>query len=110
MKIQDVTFNVTDWDKLEPEEYKGEVGTSSWRTFEEGNIRVRMIEYSPGFKQDHWCTKGHVLLVLEGEFLLKLKDGREFRLTQGTSLQVADDDQNPHYAYTDSGAKVFIVD
>lgn len=110
MKIQGVPFNTTDWSKIEPVEYKGETGASWWKTFEAGNIRVRMVEYSPGFRSDHWCGRGHVLLVLEGELVIKLKDGREFNLTSGTSFQVADDDTNPHLACTEKGAKVFIVD
>lgn len=110
MKIQDVPFNVTDWSKIKPVEYKGVTGTSFWRTFEKGNMRVRMVEYSAGFKSDHWCARGHVLLVLEGELIIKLKDGQEFNLASGASFQVADDDKNPHLAYTEKGAKVFIVD
>ena len=110
MKIIDVPFSTTDWSKVEPVEYKGKAGTSFWRTFEAGNIRVRLVEYSPGFKSDHWCARGHVLLILEGELVIKLKDGREIILSPRTSFQVADDEANPHLAYTEKGAKVFIVD
>ena len=110
MKIQDVPFKTTDWSKITPVEYKGEKGTSFWRIFEDGNIRVRLVEYSPGFSSDHWCGRGHILLVLEGELVIKLKDGSEFILTPETSFQVADDDSNPHLACTEKGAKVFIVD
>jgi len=110
MKIIDVPFETTDWSKIEPSEHKGETGTSFWRTFEAGNIRVRLVEYSPGFKSDHWCARGHVLLVLEGELAIKLKDGREVILNPRTSFQAADDEVNPHLAYSEKGAKVFIVD
>lgn len=110
MKIKGVPFGISNWRKILPVEYKGETGTSFWKSFEAGNIRVRMVEYSPGFKSDHWCPRGHVLLVLEGELVLKLKDGREFNLQSGTSFQVEDDDANPHSAFTEKGAKVFIVD
>ena len=27
-----------------------------------GALRVRMVEYSPGYLADHWCAKGHILL------------------------------------------------
>jgi hypothetical protein len=47
---------------------------------------------------------------LEGELAIGLKDGREFTLASGTSFQASDDEANPHLAYTDKGAKVFIVD
>ncbi len=110
MKIQDIPFTVTNWDEIEPAEHEGETGKSYWRSFEAGNIRVRTVEYSPGFRSDHWCGRGHVLLVLEGELVIKLKDGKKFNLASGMSFQVEDDDTNPHLAYTDKGAKVFIVD
>ncbi len=110
MKIQDVPFTVTRWEKEIPVEHKGETGTSFWRTFEAGNLRVRMIEYSPGYKADHWCARGHVLLVLEGELNIELKDGQKFKITPGMSFQAADDEENPHLALTEVGAKVFIVD
>ncbi len=71
---------------------------------------MRMVEYSPEFKSDHWCPRGHVLLVLDGELSIRLRDGREFVLTPGTSFLVGNDEANPHLAYTHKGAKVFIVD
>ena len=73
-------------------------------------MRVRIVEYSPGFRSDHWCPRGHILLVLEGSLTIRLKDGREYVLDQMKSFQAGDDDQNPHMALTDSGARVFIVD
>ncbi len=71
---------------------------------------MRIVEYSIGFRSDHWCPRGHVLLVLEGELTIRLRDGREFVLASGSSFQAGDDEVNPHLAYTDKGAKVFIVD
>ena len=110
MTIKDVGFAVTDWYKIKPVQFEGEEGTSFWRTFKEGNLRVRMVEYGPGFKSDHYCERGHVLLVLEGELTIKLKDGRIFNLSEGTSFQTSDDENNPHLAVSQKGAKVFIVD
>ncbi len=110
MKIQNVPFELTDWSQLTMVEHAGVTGSSQWRTFERGNIRVRMVDYLPGFYSDHWCSRGHVLFVLEGELSIRLKDGREFVLRPGTSFQAEDDEDNPHLASTDTGAKVFIVD
>lgn len=109
MKIQDVPFCTIDWDTVMPTIHPGITGEARWRTFEMGNIRVRMVEYTPGYFADHWCKRGHVLLVLEGELVTELEDGRTFTLTAGTSYQVADD-INPHRSHTDKGAKLFIVD
>ena len=109
MKIQNVFFCTTDWNEVTPTEHPGETGRAFWRTLEIGNIRVRMVEYTPGYLADHWCSHGHVLLVLEGELITELSDGREFKLTPGMSYQVADD-ANPHRSHTEKGAKLFIVD
>lgn len=70
---------------------------------------MRMVEYTPGYAADHWCSRGHVLLVLEGELLTELKDGRSVRLIAGMSYQVAND-ADPHRSRTQAGAKLFIVD
>ncbi len=109
MKIQDVPFCSIDWSQITPTEHPGETGLAYWRTLEVGNIRVRMVEYTPGYLANHWCNRGHVLLVLEGELTTELKDGRVFTLTSGMSYQVADDTA-PHRSHTASGAKLFIVD
>jgi len=109
MKIQDVPFCTVDWKQITPSEHLGETGRAYWRTLEIGNIRVRMVEYTPGYLADHWCNRGHVLLVMEGELTTELKDGRVFTLTPGMSYQVADDTA-PHRSHTASGAKLFIVD
>lgn len=109
MVIQDVPFNTIEWDKVEPTEHPGTTGKAFWRTFEMGNIRVRMVEYTPGYQADHWCSRGHVLLVLEGELTTELSDGRVFHMTPGMSYQVAND-AAPHRSHTEKGAKLFIVD
>jgi len=109
MKIQNVPFNTIDWNAIIPTIHKGVTGEAYWRTFEMGNIRVRMVEYTPGYLADHWCSRGHVLLVLEGELVTELDDGRKYILTPGTSYQVADE-ANPHRSHTEKGAKLFIVD
>lgn len=110
MKIVDTPFTVTDWSAVAPVEHTGERGTSRWRVVESGNLRVRVVDYSPGYRSDHWCPRGHVFYVLAGEFGIVLKDGREFRLGPGTSFQAGDDGSNPHLGYSDSGARALIVD
>lgn len=109
MEMQNIPFGTTDWSSLEPAEHKGETGVAYWRTRNFGEIRVRIVEYSPGYLADHWCSKGHILLCLEGELRTELEDGREFVLKPGMSYQVADNAE-PHRSSTALGAKLFIVD
>ncbi len=109
MNISNIPFGTTDWLSVEPTEHSGETGLAYWRTQNFGSIRVRMVEYTPGYVADHWCTKGHILLCLEGELHTVLKDGRPFILKPGMSYQVADNAE-PHKSSTTTGAKLFIVD
>jgi len=109
MHIENVAFCTTAWDTVPATEHQGETGTAIWRTLETGNVRVRMVEYTPGYRADHWCSRGHVLLVLAGELVTELRDGRRFVLTAGTSYQVAEDAE-PHRSETKTGARLFIVD
>jgi quercetin dioxygenase-like cupin family protein len=109
MNITGIPFGVTEWSDVEPVEHPGITGKAYWRTREFGAMRVRMVEYTPGYLADHWCSKGHIVLVLEGEFESELADGRKFRLTPGMSYQVADNAE-AHRSFTATGVKLFIVD
>jgi hypothetical protein len=109
MRMADIPFGTTTWADIAPTEHRGERGMALWRTRRFGDLRVRMVEYSPGYLADHWCVKGHILLCLEGELHTALADGRTFVLKPGMSYQVADDAE-PHRSHTDVGAKLFIVD
>ena len=109
MQLSNIPFAVTDWSLVEPTEHKGETGLAYWRTRHFGQVRVRMVEYTPGYSADHWCTKGHILLCLTGELHTELKDGRRVVLKTGMSYQVADGAE-PHRSSTSTGATLFIVD
>ncbi len=109
MQITDLPFGTTDWEAVAPTERPGETGTARWRTRQFGPIRVRMVEYSPGYRADHWCEKGHILLCLAGTLDTELQDGRRFQLRPGMSYQVADRAE-PHRSSSVTGATLFIVD
>lgn len=109
MQMSDIPFGTTDWSNIEASEHQGETGVAYWRTCHFGPIRVRMVEYTPGYLADHWCEKGHILLCLEGELHTELEDGRTFVLKPGMSYQVADHAE-PHRSSTAGGARLFIVD
>ena len=109
MQMSGIPFGTTDWSAIAPTMHAGETGTATWRTRQFGDIRVRMVDYSPGYKSDHWCEKGHILFCVDGELTTDLKDGRAFTLTPGMSYQVADG-ADAHRTYTARGARLFIVD
>lgn len=109
MKIPALPFTVTDWSGVEPTTHPGDAGHALWRTMEIGDIRIRQVEYSPGYVADHWCDRGHILYVVEGELVSTLKDGRSFTLSPGMSYQVSDHGDAAHRSSTEKGAKLFIV-
>jgi hypothetical protein len=76
MRMSDIPFGTTDWSQVAPTERKGGSGYAYRRTQYFGAIRVRMIQYSPGYFADHWCVKGHILLCIsKASFTPNLKTG-----------------------------------
>jgi hypothetical protein len=109
VQLSGIPFGVTDWNDVATTRHEGDTGFAIWRTKHFGSVRVRMVEYSPGYSANHWCEKGHILLCLSGELRTELTDGRVFSLTPGTSYQVADN-TDAHRSSTPTGATLFIVD
>ncbi|HEY6036513.1 MAG TPA: DHCW motif cupin fold protein [Kofleriaceae bacterium] len=109
MKLDEIPFRAVDWTAIAPTIHAGAPGEASWRTHEVGAVRARLVEYSPGYVADHWCERGHVVYVLEGELVTELRDGRTFTAGPGQGYVVASGD-GAHRSRTASGAKIFIVD
>lgn len=109
MQMNEIPFGTTDWSNVERTEHSALEGKAFWRTRKFGDVRVRMVEYTPGYVSDHWCKKGHILLCLEGELHTELDNGSVHVLLPGMSYQVADGAE-AHRSTSPSGAKLFIVD
>lgn len=109
MDMSAIPFGTTDWSGVEKTEHKGERGLAYWRTRQFASIRVRMVEYTAGYLADHWCSKGHILLCLEGELHTELEDGRRFVLKPGMSYQVSDNAE-AHRSSTLVATRLFVVD
>ena len=109
MELKNIPFEVFDLESIPPEEHTGVTGKALWKTVKRGNVRIRIVEYSPGYLADHWCEKGHALFVLEGSFVSELKNGKKQTLTKGMCYLVADN-TDAHRSYTENGVKLLIVD
>ncbi|MBQ9881835.1 MAG: DHCW motif cupin fold protein [Synergistes sp.] len=110
MKIEGVPYQCVDWNKIKEERHAGESGEAVWRTFEKGNVRARVVEYSAGYLANHWCPRGHVLFVLEGSVISELEDGSKEELSAGMGYVAQDDEKNRHRSFSPNGVKLFIVD
>ena len=109
MNLTDIPFSVVNWNEIPPEEHKGVTGNAMWRVVNAGDIRIRGVEYSPGYLADHWCKKGHIIYVIEGEFISEQNDGSKYTMSAGMGYIVGDN-INEHRSYTEKGVKLFIVD
>ena len=110
MEILNVPFTSIDWSSIPETVHPGETGHATWKTVELGNIRVRLVTYSPGYLADHWCPRGHVIHILGGEMISELKDGSKTFLKEGMTYMMSNDSANPHRTFTENGVRLFIVD
>jgi hypothetical protein len=102
-------FQAIDWSKIPRTEHAGETGIAYWQTLQLSGLRLRLVEYSPGYLADHWCQKGHIVHCLEGDFTSEMADGSEFVFTKGMSYVVSDE-LSSHRSKTINGVKVLIID
>lgn len=109
MKLNTFSFQTTDWSAVPKIEHQGERGLAIWQTQMMNDIRIRKVEYSPGYKADHWCEKGHIILCTDGEMETELEDGRVMKLMKGMTYFVGDNCE-AHRSSTVNGCELFIVD
>lgn len=109
MSEKTIPYRAIDWSAVPRTEYKGETGTSFWRTVQIGGLRIRIVEYSPGYLADHWCRKGHIVHCLEGEFVNEQENGGRTVMTTGMTYVVSDG-ASSHRSRTEGGATLLIVD
>ena len=104
-----IPFQIIDWDTIKNTEHRGEAGVALWKTLAFDGLRVRIVEYSPGYLADHWCRKGHIVHCLSGSFITELETGNKFILTEGMCYIVSDE-LSSHRSATEEGVKLLIVD
>ncbi|HWR62886.1 MAG TPA: DHCW motif cupin fold protein [Candidatus Thermoplasmatota archaeon] len=109
MNETEIPFQVIDWDNSPKTEQKGTKGQAFWQTQQFSGVRIRIVEYSAGYLADHWCTKGHIVHCLKGDFRSELQDGRTFHLQKGMTYVVSDD-LSSHRSTTDHGVTLLIID
>ena len=105
-----IQFQTINWDLIPRTKHTGEDGIAYWQTIMFVDIRIRIVEYSPNYKANHWCEKGHIIYCLKGQMTTYLKDGTMHIIKEGMSYQTSDNKENPHRSSTIEGCKLFIID
>ncbi|SHO59005.1 hypothetical protein VQ7734_04781 [Vibrio quintilis] len=109
MDNPNIPFQTIDWSQVPKTEHPGTTGVAFWQTIQFDGLRIRTVEYSPGYLADHWCQKGHIVYCLEGEVINELESGEKSQLTPGMSYIVSDD-LSSHRSVTETGVKLLIID
>jgi hypothetical protein len=104
-----IPFQIINWNFIPKTEFKGKNGSAFWQTLQLQGLRIRIVEYSPGYLADHWCKKGHIVHCLEGEFVSELEDGKKFLMKKGMTYVVSDE-VSSHRSSTINGVKLLIID
>ena len=104
-----IPFQTIDWSTVPVTKHEGETGYALWQTVQYSGLRIRLVEYSKGYFANHWCTKGHIVHCLEGEFISELQTGEKFTLTTGMTYVVSDE-LSSHRSITTGGVKLLIID
>lgn len=102
-------FQTINWNEVPATQHQGETGLALWKTLQLDGLRIRLVEYSPGYLADHWCQKGHIVHCLEGAFDTELENGERFTLTPNMTYVVSDE-LSSHRSYSKTGVKLLIVD
>ena len=107
--VYNYPFQSINWAEIPRTEHPGTQGTAFWQSLQLPGLRLRLVEYSPGYLADHWCQKGHFVHVLEGSFTSEQEGESEILLTKGMSYLVSDG-LSSHRSSTTVGVRLLIID
>jgi hypothetical protein len=109
MPDSNIQFQSIDWDLIPKTRHTGKSGNAWWQTIQFDGLRIRLVEYSPGYIADHWCEKGHIVHCLEGQFISELQNGNKSVISKGMSYIVSDN-LSSHRSVSERGVKLMIID
>jgi len=67
------------------------------KAFQQGNRKLRLLEFSRGFVEPDWCIKGHIGYVLDGELDINF-NGTLVRFSAGDGVFIPAGTENKHMA------------
>jgi len=79
-----------------------------YKAYMRENLKVRLVEFSTGFREESWCTKGHTGYVLEGSFSIDF-DGKVIPFKAGDGIFIPEGEENKHKAKVIKGGKVLLI-
>ncbi len=89
MKEHKVDFESLEWQTSLP--------GARFKAFRQGGRTLRLLEFTKGFVEPDWCTKGHIGYVLEGQLDVDF-DGSIVRFSAGNGLFIPAGTESKHKA------------
>jgi len=69
--------------------------------------KIRLVEFSEGFVEEDWCTKGHIGYVLEGAMKIDF-NGEIANYSKGDALWIEEGDKDKHKVLIGRGERVHL--
>ena len=79
-----------------------------YKAFISSNQQMRLTEFSYGFTEPDWCTKGHAGYVIEGEFSTDYS-GTVEHYKAGDAIFLPKGEKDKHKAILQQGEKVTLL-
>ena len=77
METCKVEFDSIEWQEAMP--------GARFKVFSDGKKQMRLLEFTSEFVEPHWCEKGHIGLVLNGELEIDF-DGKIVNYIEGSGI------------------------
>ena len=84
-----VNFDALEWQSPLP--------GARFKAYRSGEKQIRLVEFTSGFIEPHWCEKGHIGLVLEGMLEVDF-DGHMVRYQKGEGIFIPPGPESAHKA------------
>lgn len=79
-----------------------------YKVFRRGIQQIRLVEFSEGFIEKDWCTKGHVGYVLEGSCLTDF-NGEIEKFDAGDFIFISNEEKDRHKMIINKGGRVLLM-
>ncbi len=96
--------------QFETIEWKPAIPGVRHKVYSDGSRVLRLVEYS-GEMALHWCSKGHIGVILKGRFEIEFQDGKSvFETGDGVFIPSGEEHRHRARVLTDVVQAVFIED
>ncbi len=89
-------------------EWESPVTGVQQKVYSDGNQRLRLLRFDDQFKEEDWCTRGHIGLVLEGSMTIDF-NGVIKQYQKGDGLWIEAGEASKHKAAIEKGQYVELI-